>query len=132
MTTYAHAYIDAWHALISAQNEFWHASIAELQRLMPDHVDALIFTVNDTPRLAFDAYVDVDGVEHFAEEIDEPPASMGGSHAESPASITGHYAPTLYDFIDLIAANLEVHHPDDAASWLFSHEDGERFTVERD
>lgn len=42
------------------------------------------------------------------------------------------YALGLFDALDEIAMQLGVHDPEDAASWLISHEDGERFLLRRE
>ncbi|KDA04526.1 hypothetical protein DC31_06475 [Microbacterium sp. CH12i] len=106
------AYCEAVTAIVNAEVEFWEASIREVTRLIPAGVCALLFRINDTPRLTFDAYLDEDGVEHEAEEV-------GGDDGG------------LFDTLDEIAMQLGVHEHDDAATWLLSY-GRERFTIERE
>ncbi len=108
-------YREAVQAIIAADAAFWDASLREAVRLMPAPVAALIFRVNDTPRLAFDAYLDALGEEHDAEEIDDQLR-----------------APGLFDAIDEVAMQLGVGDPEDAAAWLLSHADEERFVLRRE
>jgi len=108
-------YREAVQAIIAADTAFWQDSLREAAVLMPHTVSALILRVNDTPRLAFDAYLDESGEEHEAEEIDDEAYALG-----------------LFDALDEIAMQLGVHDSEDAASWLISHEDGERFLLRRE
>lgn len=108
-------YREAVKAIIAADAAFWDASLREAVRLMPPPVAALIFRVNDTPRLAFDAYLDALGEEYDAEDIDDQLR-----------------APGLFDAIDEVAMQLGVGDPEDAAAWLLSHADEERFVLRRE
>jgi len=112
------AYRDAVTEVISAEGAFWEASISEAIRLIPDGVSALIFRINDTPRLTFDAYLDQDGTEHEADEIDGDGDGDGDDLS-------------LFDALDEIAMQLNVHEHDDAATWLLTYS-GERFVIERE
>jgi len=104
-------YTAALNAIIAAENAFHEAGLAELHRLMPDDVSALIFTINDTPRLSFDAYRDLNGEEFEAEDI-------------------GPY--DLYDHIDEVAMEMGFREWDDADNWLMRDTtDEERFMLER-
>lgn len=98
------AYQDARRAAIGAENAFRDAAVSEIQRLMPDGVIALIFALNDTPRLAFEAFLvegDADGEEREAEEIDD----FAGQ-------------PYLYDNLDSIAMELGFRDFEDADNEL--------------
>lgn len=115
MSTYTERsarYETAASAYNAAEAEFWTASIAEAQSMIPHGVQALIFRVNDTPRLAFDAYVDEHGEEAEAEEI---------NHVA--------YSLDLFDALDNIAALLPVYDAEDADNWLLRHENRDRFVI---
>lgn len=104
-------YDEALTALTEAEHTFWAASIAEAERMMPSGVQALIFRVNDTPRLAFDAYLDEGGTEYDGEEID------------NIADLD------LFDALDTLAGLLPVYDAEDASTWLIGY--GERFIISR-
>lgn len=118
MTTTIHTsepYREAVRVIVAAEAAFWAASLREAVRLMPDTVAALILRVNDTPRLAFDSYLDALGKEHDAEDIDDQLR-----------------APGLFDAIDEVAMQLGVGDPEEAAAWLLSHDDEGRFVLRRE
>ncbi len=63
MTTPSSTYQEALAAVIAADNAFVDASIAEIQRLMPEGVAAVYVHLNDTPRLAVWTWVDANGAD---------------------------------------------------------------------
>lgn len=112
-------YVDAVQAVIAADEAFGQASIAEMRRLMPEGVEALILRVNDTPRLTFDAFIDADGEEQEAEDIDL--IIRDGE---------------VYDAIDEVAMQMDIRDNEDASNWFVGHDRiggwDERFILTRE
>lgn len=91
-------------AAIAAEEAFKMIALDEMERLMPEGVSALIFYINDTPRLSFEGFLvdgDEPGEEREAEEIDD----YAGSDF-------------LYDTLDGIAMELGFLDFEDADNWM--------------
>lgn len=102
-------YRDALNAVIDADNAFAAASIAEIRRLMPDHVAVVHVEINDTPRLAVRDWLDADG-----------------------ESVLDDMHPA-YDAMDDVAASIGWREWDDADSWLLRVDgDNTAWKIERE
>ena len=96
-----------------AQRRFRATAEAEIRRLMPEGVSAVILSINDTPRLTVDSYVDGEG-----NEVD--PYEWDG--AEDTAD---------FDVLDQIAGDMEDFTWEEDDTFLMSEGDGEHFRIER-
>lgn len=105
------SYLAARDAAWEAQRVHRNAAAEEIRRLMPEGVQTVVFTINDTPRLALDAYRDAQGEEIEVDQTTDP----------------------LADLIDTIASETECRDWYDAADFLHTdHADpNNRFIIER-
>jgi hypothetical protein len=106
-------YTTARQGYWDAQKAFRWASIAEVQRVMPDGVTAFIFAIGDDPelpRLTLDAYLDEAGVEQPAYQLEDS---------------------GVYDAVDRLAADMEAFSWEEANSFLLRAEDRSRFIIDR-
>lgn len=98
-----------------AQTAFREFAIKEIERLIPSGVETIFLSINDTPRLAFDGFIDADGEERFAEDI----VLYGEEMPEGQMD--------LHETIDQIANDMELSDWDEAASYLHNH--GDQFQI---
>ncbi|GAB2699213.1 dGTP triphosphohydrolase [Microbacterium marinum] len=105
-------YTDARDHYWTAQRDFREAAVAEMERQMTEGIHAVILEINDTPRLAVADLLDADGksVMHDADGEEHP----------------------QWDVLDSIAADMEVFTWDEGDSFLFRHDGGGRFIIERE
>jgi len=96
-------------AFVDAEWAFRDAAMAEIRRRMPDGVDAVVFFINDTPRLSVFDMLDADG-ESVLDEYESSDA---------------------FEAIDTIAAELGVRDAEDADAFLIEIGD-DRFVISRD
>lgn len=102
--TTSNTYKTVKQAAILAEDAFKTVALDEIVRLIPEGVTALVFSLNDTPRLTFDGFRvegDHPDEEREAEEIDD---YIG--------------TDTLYDTLDEIAMELGFRDFEDADNWL--------------
>lgn len=101
-----------------AQEDFRDLAQAEMIRLMPEGIAALVIELNDAdpPRLSVVAYRDPDGTDHYPEDWADGADDQG-----------------RYDALDQIAADLDVSDWHEADGFLFGDPDDlNRFVVERE
>ena len=113
-TTRSTEYQVALVAMRATEDHFFETSIAEMQRLIPEHVATLVLRVNDTPRLTLDAIIDVNGDEWDATD-------------------PGSLQPDVYDAIDEVAMQLGIRDTETADNWFVNYpNEWERFVLERE
>lgn len=106
-------YIAARDRYLDARHAHRTASIAEIQRLLPEDVLFLVLNMSDdpdSPRLTIDGWVLRDGQETDTFPLEEA---------------------DLYNPLDQIAADMDVYDWEDASSLLLRHPDRRRFVIER-
>ena len=104
-------FTSARDAYSHAAAQFHFAFIAEVERLIPTGVAAVLFSINDTPRMTFAGFRLADGSERDPEEIDE-------------------LRPGLHDTLDMLAAEQGFTDPEAADSYLLGDElDDERWVI---
>lgn len=102
------------------QSRFRQTSIAEIQRLIPDGIAAVILDFNDAdpPRLSVDRYLADDGELIHPDEWSEQNEDEGDD--------------SLYHRLDEIADCMEFAHWDEARSVLFRTPDADRFIIHKE
>jgi hypothetical protein len=108
-------YTAAARAAWAARDAHLDAAVAELRRLLPAELSALILAINDTPRLAVDHYLDASG------------------HRVEPVEYDEAHDVALLDVLDQIAVEMDVHDWEGADIFLLRDPRNEdRFAITRD
>lgn len=103
-------FVAARNTLTKADLGFREAFIAEVKRVMPEGVEAVLFYINDTPRLTVGEMLNRHGI-----------------------SVGEYELSDVFDFIDTAASELGVRDYEDADIFLDEYgTDGEQFVIRRE